>query len=307
MSFRSTARLLGVTTATIATLCLGVTGCKPEQLQSTWLKPSATIEGNPDWWNLPTYRIEKLDGTVTIVNDSTGLYLRLFSRDRRLTRRLRMAGLAVWLNNPSGRKTERLGIHYPVGMHGKRASFQPDHYLPNANLAPEVVGEMLSQQNENLEILSSDSSLSGNKTPDDAQQIGVRAHLGETTGGATEYALRIGMGQLAPWIKPGSLVQLEIQSPAMNREAFHGEGEGSEGEGHRGEGGGRSFPGGGGGFGGGGGGFDGHHGGQGGRHGRESRGDSTGASEGIPPTSPIHFVFNIQLAATAVTNSVSGK
>jgi len=307
MSFRSRTRLFGLTTFT-AILCLASIGCKPEQLRSTWLKPSAFVKNSPDWWNLPTYRVEKLDGTVTLVNDSAGLYVRLFSRDRRLTGRLRMSGLTVWLNDPASKNSGRLGIHYPIGMLGKNASFHSDHFLPNADLAPEVVGQMLSQQNEDLEILSSDSAASGNKSPDDAQQLGVRAHLGETTGGATEYTLRIGVGQLAPWIKPGSRIQLEIQSPAMDRSAFHGEGAGSEGGGHRGEGGGRSFPrGGGGGFGGGGGG--GHHGGQGGRYGGESHGDSTRTGESISPTSPLHFLFNVQLASSPQTDvhSASGK
>lgn len=301
MSFRSRAHLVGLA-ALIAILCLALTGCKPEQLRSTWLKPSGLVQGNPDWWNLPTYRIEKLDGTVTIVNDSTGLYLRMFSRDRRLPRRLRMAGLTVWLSDPTGKKASRLGIHYPIGMHGNDASFHPDHYLPHADLSPEVVVQMLNQQNDNLEILSGDSTLTGNKSPDNTQQFGVRAHLGETTGATMEYTLRIGMGQLTPWIKPGSRIQLEIQSPAVDRSAFHGEGGAPEGGGHRGDGGGRPYPGGGGGFGG-------HHGGQGGWRGGGSHGDSTRTAEGIPPTSSIHFLFNVQLAASAQAEvgSVAGK
>ena len=275
-------------------LALSLNGCKSQPLNSYWLKPSASDSTNPDWWNLPTYREDKLQGTMTIVNDSSALYLRLFSRDRHLARRLEMTGLTIWLGNDADSRAPRLGIHYPLGMQSGKAAFHPNRYLPNANLPPDVMGQMISQQHNDFELLLGDSSLSGQRPHEEEGQFGLLTTLGEASGNGFEYVLRVDMGHAVPWIKPGAALSVEVESPAMDRTAFRGDRSGGRGE-HRegGEGRGMGRPGGGGG--GGRGGFGGGH--RGGGPG-EMHGDSTGQPQGIPPTSPIQLRFELHLAAT---------
>ena len=276
---------------------LVLTGCHSKPWHSAWLNPSATIQSNPNWWKLPAYRVDQFAGTIAIVNDSSALYVRLFSHDHRLARRLQMSGLTLWLSDAQNKNTPRLGIHYPMGMGNRRSAFHPDHFLPNADLAPEAMDEMISRQNGEFEILRGDSSLSGPILSDDAGKYGVTAVISDSAGGNFEYNVRIAYGDLAPWIKPGASILMAVESPAMKRPEGHGERSGGFGGGESpvgGWGGGRP----------GGGGFGGHGGGRGGRGGRgEERSDSTSQSGGITPDSPIKINFTVQLAASSASDS----
>jgi hypothetical protein len=288
-------RQLSALTVLTGAFGLIILGCHSKPWQSTWLNPSATIQSHPDWWKFPAYRLDKFDGTVAIVNDSSAIYLRLFSRDHRLARRLEMSGLTIWLSDGKNTKTLRLGIHYPIGMRNRERPFHPDHFLPNADLSPEAMTSMIERQNEDFELLQGDSSLTGPILHGDAGKYGVYAAISDSAGGAFEYKLRIGFGDLAPWIKPGYSLLMEVDSPAMDRSASRGGRPGErDGGGDRPEGGwGRP----------GGGGFGGHGGGEGGgwrgRGGGEGRRDSTvQSSGGISPTAPIKLSFTVRLAAT---------
>jgi uncharacterized membrane protein YgcG len=289
-------------TAAISFICVFLAGCKPQPMQSGWLTSVSTATGDPDWWNLPAYRLEKLDGTITIVNDSSALYVRFYSRDQRLMRRLRGSGLTVWLTNAQN-KSERLGIHYPLGMHGRGRPPEETHMLPNADLPPEVVMNMLDRpNNENLEILQSDSAAPLMKTPEDARLDGIRALVSEPTAGGVQYALQITPGEGRSWIKPGAKLLLEINSPAMGR----GDSEGKGPSEHGGWGGRHGGGGGEGGEGGGGGGF-GHRGGHRGGGGESGDDHDSKQPAGVSPTTPLHFQFAIQMASRPQPESAAAK
>jgi hypothetical protein len=266
---------------------LVVWGCGSQTLKSVWLDTSASPDSEPDWLNLSSYTLEKFGGTMTLANDSTLLYVRLSTPNRRVAQRLQGRGLTVWLTDPKD-KSHRFGIHYPIGMHDSLRHRQREHLLPDANLPPTAMEGLMNLPDQGLEILSADSTLFGRKTLIEAENLGVRATLNETTG-ITEFTLRIETARLAPWITAGSKVLLTVDSPAMNRSEGGGE--------HRDRGGFR--PGMGGGEGGGGfGGYGGRHGG--GHRGEGGEGENDGGEnrrEDISPTTPIHLEFTVQLAA----------
>jgi hypothetical protein len=271
-------------------LSIALLGCGPQTLKSFWLAavPGDTTE--PDWLNLTSYKVDKLGGTVTFTNDSSILYVRMMSSDRRLGARLQGRGLTIWLADPKN-KSERLGIHYPIGFNDSTRHGRREHLLPNANLAPERIEGLMNMTSQDLEIVSSDSSLRGRKTLMDAEKSGVHASLSESTG-IIIYTLRLQIASVAPWIKPGADVLLTIDSPAGHEREERGEHEGGRG-GFRPGGG----EGGEGGFGGGG-----RHGGFRGGRGEGGEGSEGGEHrernpEGIPLNSPVHLEFTVKLAA----------
>jgi hypothetical protein len=267
----------------LASLSLSLSGCRPERVASVWFAPLSAEQDQPDWLNLAAYRLDPLNGIMTIANDSSTLYVRFLSRDPRLLRRLERNGLIVWLSG-SGAKTERLGVHYPLGFQKGGAPFHPDRFLPDAKLSPEAMSDLLTIQNDEFEITLGDSTIRNSHSEGDMERVGVGALLAQTQEGSLEYTLRIREGELVPWIKPGARVTMEVESAAMERPRMKDR-DGDEGfrdrmpERPSGGRGGRP-----------GGGMRGGH--------RGERGDETPG--GIPPNKPIHFRFEIQLAESAL-------
>jgi hypothetical protein len=287
-------RLLAVWGIIILCFVLG-SGCGSELLKSSWLKQSSIINDAPDWMNLPAYQVDEINGSITLVNDSSAVYVRLYSHDRRLGSRIRGAGMTVWLTDPKD-KTRRIGVHYPMGFHGGQHPGNSEHYLPKTDMPAETMVDMMNAQGrEDVEIISADTSINGRKTPDQAEQLGLRCALSEADS-AAEYTLKIGGGRLASWLQPGIRASIEVDSPAIDwqrRRERGGESSGSEGR-RGGEGG--PFGGGIGGGHGGGGRFGGRHGGGEHGEGENPRREQGGDSKSVPPNKPIKVVFTVQLA-----------
>jgi hypothetical protein len=274
-------------------------GCNSQALKSVWLKPTSVVQGTPDWWNLPAYRIEDLNGSLTLVNDSSTMHLRFYSSDRQLAGRFKRMGMTLWLINPKD-KADRVGIRYPMGMERTGLAIHPNRYLPSENLPPSEMDAMLKLQSDDVVIEAKDSSANGRKTPEEAAQLGVQPRLIETEN-AVEYQLAVTMHSLAPWIMPGAQILMELDSPLSEHgpggRNMHGSpaGGGEGGEGGGGGGMGRGGGGGdeGGGMGGGGGGMGGGRRG-GGRHG-EDQGSNRPTESTMNKT--IHYQFTVELAS----------
>jgi hypothetical protein len=196
-------------------LAAGISGCGPEKFSAVWLKPSYVVDGHPDWWNMPAYSEKILSGRLVIANDSSALYLGLYSSDKRLAMRFKGQGLTICLTNPENQR-ERVGIHYPLGMMEVGGHFRSNRYLPSANLPPETETDMLELQTNDVVITAPDSAMSGRKTPEEAAAIGVLARFQQTES-SVQYTLRMKTETLAPWLRPGARVLVEVDSPAMKR------------------------------------------------------------------------------------------
>jgi|GEM_PF-4595772 len=275
-----------ITVLSLVLACLLLAGCKSETLRSVWLNPTSIVSGNPDWWNLPAYRIEKLNGSLTMVNDSGAFYIRFYSPERNLAGRFKGAGLTLWFSRPE-KPDLKWGIRYPMGMHGEKPPAQSGHFLPKADLPPSSVVEMLKMQNDDLEIISPDSTVSGRKTAGEADQMGLQAQYMETPN-SVELTFRIEIAELIPWLKPGATILLKAESPAMERKKLR-KGEDGPPRGMPGFGGNGQGPGGGGGFPGGG--MGGGPQGKGHSEGMEKR------SGGIQQNKPIDLQFTVILDA----------
>jgi hypothetical protein len=212
--------VLGLGIVYVLAIDLLLSGCGQEILKAVWLSPSYEVNGGPDWWNLPAFAVKDLSGRVVLANDSSTLYIGLYSSDRHIGRRLRWRGLTVWMTNPED-KTERIGIHYPIGMPGPGMRPTAEEQARDTSMPPPRAMEMVGLETGDLEILTNDSTRSGRKTHDEAQQLGMRAAFLQNES-AAQYTLAVEERQIVPWLKQGSRVLLEIESPAMER--FGGEG-----------------------------------------------------------------------------------
>jgi hypothetical protein len=266
------------TTALIFLAALGLAGCRSQHVQSVWLKPTSIAANGPEWWNLASYRVDKLHGTVTIVNDSNAVYLRFYSKDRRLARRVEKQGLTLWLTDAQD-KSRKLGIRYPLGYQEGDVPVEAHQFLPTGDVSSNDLANMLRIENDDLTILSRDSSERGRKTRDQAEQLGIHAVYTQTDDGGIEYSMRIAMGRLAPWIQPGEQLALSIESAPFNKKQFWSETLSEEGgyldrkptETGKTRGGGLSR-----------------------KNGFGSQ--QADQADGIPLYSPIHFLLTIQLA-----------
>ncbi len=92
-------------------------GCsKPVQVSSRWLDHEIAIDGTDDEWGSATIYAKQAKVSLTVLNDSTDMYIRLCSRDRDVQARVLGPGLTVWFD-PDGGKDKTFGIHFPLGRH----------------------------------------------------------------------------------------------------------------------------------------------------------------------------------------------
>jgi hypothetical protein len=278
---------LSMVLALSALVCVSLWGCNSRAFKSVWLKPTAVVQGSPDWWNLPAYRIDELNGSLTLVNDNNTLYLRFYSNDRFLAGRFKRAGLTLRLINPQN-KSERVAIRYPMGMDQKGPEIHPNRFLPSEPLPATEVDEMLKLQSDDVVIEARDTSISGRKTSEQAARLGVQPQLNETQN-AVEYQIAFTWSALAPWLAAGKHVTVELDSPLGGRGDHGPEGRhmerppmgGNEGGGGGGDEGGRGFPGGG------------RRGGE--RSGQEPEGGRPAEST---MNKAIHYEFSLELASS---------
>lgn len=210
-------------------------GCRTPTYTAQWLKPEWLGDDGPDWYSVPCYSMKKPSGTITLVNDSASVYVRLFSSDRNFAQRLNRQGFTLWLSNPKD-KTQKLGIHFPIGRADGAPPERPERFLPDANLTPQAMFDMLRVKNDELEIFLSGPEQKERKSLDDAEdELGLRADFIEHKGSG-EYLLEIRRGNLTDWIQPGARLLLEMESPKPEGPPAGGRGPGDRGD-RRGRGG----------------------------------------------------------------------
>jgi hypothetical protein len=199
----------------VIVLAVAVSGCNTPVIKATWLKPEAAATGTIDWWSLPAFRIDELNGTLTQVNDSSAIYLRFYSQDHRLAGRLKRAGLTTTFVNPEDNKAQ-ITIEFPMSLQSGGGSFHANRYLPAGDIPATEIDEMLKLQSDDVRVTLENSALSGVKTPEQAEQMGIQARFDEKIN-AFEYLLKVDMKLAPSWLKPGHQIEVRIMSPALER------------------------------------------------------------------------------------------
>ena len=94
---------------------LWMSGCKGEELQSTWKQLPVTIDGNTDEWEHAQFVVSEDEHlALGVENDSTYLYLVGRVSDANAARAIERVGVTLWIDADGG-DSKDLEIRFPVG------------------------------------------------------------------------------------------------------------------------------------------------------------------------------------------------
>jgi hypothetical protein len=95
-------------------ILLSLTGCSVEQIKSSWVPNSPTIDGNlEDWKGATVVVFGDVQVSIGVGNDSSFLYIAGRIANTDIQRAIGQSGIVLWLD-PDGRKGKDLEIHFPA-------------------------------------------------------------------------------------------------------------------------------------------------------------------------------------------------
>jgi uncharacterized membrane protein YgcG len=123
-------------------IALLLVSCKSIQLESRWLDRPLAFDGKASEWNdLILYPKDTKFG-IGVMNDDKYLYLCMTSWDSKVSAQIMRMGFTAWFET----KSNRLGIHYPMGMTKSGLRHETDQ-------GPEIMKEKITESLEHIEIL----------------------------------------------------------------------------------------------------------------------------------------------------------
>jgi hypothetical protein len=269
---------------TIGFSLLLITACNMPSLKSTRRETvssrgMAITNSNLDsiWINALTYSLEDKNITIGFQNDADNLYIMLRATDRETQAKIMRTGLTIWLD-ASGKKKKTFGIHYPLGMQGRRTPPEENRQLGDN---PGEFRRRFSEMPDSMEIIGPQKN-EVNKIHVINNELGITV-TSSAISGALAFELKVPLkasneSLFAINIANGNTIDLGLETGDFKAESRERPRENGERPG-RGEGGGRP----GGGFGG--------RGGMGGRGGDMPHGDRPGGMN----TDPIKFWAKVTL------------
>jgi hypothetical protein len=199
-----------------------ITGCStPIFLKSRWPENEITVDDGDDEWGSATMYVHEAKVSLTLINDSMYLYIRLHSRDRAVQMQMLGGGLTIWFD-PTGKKKKDFGIHYP--MRGQLRD------MPIAGIKkPEHMEEIIAKPIDELEILFPEIEESHQFLLTAAKVHGIDAKLRFSKGNLIyelkvplvkseehKYAIGINMSDSAP----DSMISIGFETAELDREAM---------------------------------------------------------------------------------------
>jgi hypothetical protein len=156
----------------LATLAVSHGCTKQIHVSSRWHNHAIAIEGTDDEWGSATIYATKAKVSLTLLNDSNDIYIRLCSRDRDVQAHVLGLGLTVWFD-PDGGKNKAFGIHFPLGRH--ETGMPPMSRKDTQH--PEDFQKMIEKSTEELEILYPDKEACHTMLLSAAEVHGISAAL----------------------------------------------------------------------------------------------------------------------------------
>jgi hypothetical protein len=160
--------------ATLLAMCLlaiSTFACEKQiELTSRWCDQEIDFDGPDEQWGPATIYAQKQKVSLTVFNDDECVYMRLYTRDRGVQGPVLMSGFTVWFN-PDGGKSKAVGIHFPLGMHGKGAPA-----LSRDRHGAQAMEYMTEEMNE-MEILGPDEEPVRRMFLAEAASLGIDAGM----------------------------------------------------------------------------------------------------------------------------------
>ncbi len=198
--------------AILHALPLFIVSCNSsEPIKAEWHDAATDMNGKPDLSELKGLRIKDVQARFVIANDNEQLILAVQTSDEALRRQIEMGGVTVWLTNPKDKK-ETIGFRYPA-IHGPGGP--PKNFvLPAGQTGKDDMIDRMDTRPRDVELLQRKSA-NRMLSLDDAHTLGITA---ETKYEATTVAhsIVIAFDSLAPWLKAGDEVMLELNVPKLD-------------------------------------------------------------------------------------------
>jgi hypothetical protein len=176
--------------ATFFMICISFVssgGCeKSIELSSRWRKSAIVVDGIGNEWDGATIYAAKEKVSLTMINDSTDMYICINTRDRHVQAQVLRMGLTLWFD-PDGGENKICGIRFPLGTHEIGMPMMPGNYELNQS---ERLEKMFAQLTDEMEILGPGEEDIQRISFLEAEMHGINVRLGYSNGNLV-YELKV--------------------------------------------------------------------------------------------------------------------
>lgn len=195
---------------------------KQIELSSKWRDSEIFIDGIDNEWGSATIYAAKAKVSITLINDSKDIYIRLCSRDRQVHAQVLVMGLTIWFD-PDGGKERTFGIRFPLGMQDmvRMPMMMPSREGDQG----ERLQKMLEESSDELEILRSGEEEVYRISLTEAKTHGIDVKMGFSRGNLI-YELKVplirdeeqlyAVGINTPEADAGTVIGIGFETPEFN-------------------------------------------------------------------------------------------
>jgi hypothetical protein len=189
MIVRRNSFLSGLLLSMVLCTIFSIECSKPIAVNSRWPDNEIIIDGKDEEWGGATIYAAKEKVSLTLINDSTYLYIRLYSRDRDVQMKVLGSGLTIWFDSKGG-TNKVFGIRFPLG----REKMDMPPMARSGMQNQEDIEKMLEQSIDELEILLPEKEESHRLLLAAAETHGISAKLHFSKGNVI-YELKVPLAQ----------------------------------------------------------------------------------------------------------------
>lgn len=162
---------------------------KTLNLNCSWRGADVNIDSINEDWGSAVFYSEQEKISLTVLNDSDFLYLRLNTRDRDRLKQITGLGCTIWLD-PEGGKDRSYGIHFPLGRRiGGMPMMEPVMDRKSSQASESLFAQSFSSSDE-LEIIGPRKDDVWPLSLINAEKRGLKVKIGISNGNLF-YVLRI--------------------------------------------------------------------------------------------------------------------
>jgi len=199
-------------------------GCeKPIELSSRWRDFEIMIDGIDDEWGGATIYAAKEKVSLTMLNDSNYMYIRINTRDRQVHAQVLGMGFTIWFD-PDGGKDKTFGIHFPLGKQSIEMPMGPGGYAMNQE---DRLEKMLAKLKDEIEIFGPGEEDIYRISFSEAEMHGINVRLGYLSGNLI-YELKVplvhdddhlfAIGINTAGIDTSTVIGIGFETPELDRE-----------------------------------------------------------------------------------------
>lgn len=200
-------------------MAIGFTaGCgKTLELNSKWRNHNVNIDEISSDWGKAAIYAGKEKVSLTLLNDSNYMYIKLYSRARSVQAQILGMGFTIWFD-PKGGKNKTFGIHFPLGRLNVGMPMMARN-MKNLEDPEQMFEKSLNEMNE-MEIVVPGKEESRRMLLGAAEAEGINVKIGRLQGNLI-YQLKIPLNEIGLSITgtdTNAVIGIGFETPKINRE-----------------------------------------------------------------------------------------